>query len=471
MNKNLKNKKVKSKTNKGITLIALIITIIVLLILAIVAIRAVTGDGILAHAKNARDKWDEATAEEEAMLGNLTNYITDQSGNNLPAGETYVKVYKDTPAPDNGTINGEKPNADNPIIPKGFIPLDQTDGTSNWGDGNSVPNAQSVKNGLVITDNLDDGNEFVWIPVKNINDMVMCQEHREATLEPTTLECPECKAVDKPTVLAGKLYATKVSSYSASFGSPNTSYGKNTGFREPDVVTSASGEDSTAGSNFDADEDNLERVLDEAHLGTKTAANFKDQLQKEFEKMEKSVAKYKGFYVGRYEMSEKGGSKKEGISLQNTTSDNNWYGLYSKAKKFELENDAKSKVTIEMIWGCQWDAMMRWMQENDIDVTKTVEEGIKDTGRENKEGVSSKVSINTGTITGREVGDRLNNVFDLLGNRIEWTQETLDARYRVMRGGYFYVSFSPSIRRNDNVPVCVDGNYGSWGSRLSLYVK
>ena len=66
----------KFKRNKGITLIALIITIVVLLILAAVTIRAVTGgNGILAHAKNARAKWEEEAANEEAMLGNLVNQI------------------------------------------------------------------------------------------------------------------------------------------------------------------------------------------------------------------------------------------------------------------------------------------------------------------------------------------------------------------------------------------------------------
>ena len=84
MNKNLKNKKVKAKqriakTNKGITLVALIITIIVLLILAVVAIQAVKGDGILAHAKNARDKWEEAQRNEEIALDQLTGSLNGQT--------------------------------------------------------------------------------------------------------------------------------------------------------------------------------------------------------------------------------------------------------------------------------------------------------------------------------------------------------------------------------------------------------
>ncbi len=69
----------KNKGQKGITLIALIITIIVLLILAVVAIRAVTGDGILAHAKNARDKWEEAQKNEEIALDQLTDSLKGQT--------------------------------------------------------------------------------------------------------------------------------------------------------------------------------------------------------------------------------------------------------------------------------------------------------------------------------------------------------------------------------------------------------
>ena len=56
------------KKNKGITLIALIITIIVLLILAVVAINAITGDGIIAHAKNAQKDYMDATKRKEDLL-------------------------------------------------------------------------------------------------------------------------------------------------------------------------------------------------------------------------------------------------------------------------------------------------------------------------------------------------------------------------------------------------------------------
>lgn len=72
----------KRKNNSGITLVALIITIIVLLILAVVAIRAVQGDGIIAHAKNARDQYEQKVAEENTLLSNLAGYITGEINSN-----------------------------------------------------------------------------------------------------------------------------------------------------------------------------------------------------------------------------------------------------------------------------------------------------------------------------------------------------------------------------------------------------
>ena len=68
----------KEKTNKGITLIALILTIIVLLILAVVAISALKGDGIIAHAKNAKAEYMNAQANEQARLKEYEEKIKEE---------------------------------------------------------------------------------------------------------------------------------------------------------------------------------------------------------------------------------------------------------------------------------------------------------------------------------------------------------------------------------------------------------
>ena len=71
--------KKKVKQEKGITLVALIITIIVLLILAIITIAAVSGDGIINHAENARDSYKTAQNTENKQLTNYVSFLDTQA--------------------------------------------------------------------------------------------------------------------------------------------------------------------------------------------------------------------------------------------------------------------------------------------------------------------------------------------------------------------------------------------------------
>lgn len=74
--------KEKFGTNKGITLIALIITIIVLLILAMVSIKLVWDGGIITHAQNAVNAYNEAQTNELAQLKKLEEEMLSLGGGN-----------------------------------------------------------------------------------------------------------------------------------------------------------------------------------------------------------------------------------------------------------------------------------------------------------------------------------------------------------------------------------------------------
>ena len=63
--------------NRGITLVALILTIVILLILAVVTIRSIQGEGIIAKAMQAREKYEESADEEQGMLD---KYLQDMEG-------------------------------------------------------------------------------------------------------------------------------------------------------------------------------------------------------------------------------------------------------------------------------------------------------------------------------------------------------------------------------------------------------
>ncbi len=82
--------KQKLEEHKGITLIALIITIVVLLVLAAVAIAAIKGDGIIAHAKNAKTQYTQAQTNEQEVLSNYELTLAPETGNTWKQEKTKV---------------------------------------------------------------------------------------------------------------------------------------------------------------------------------------------------------------------------------------------------------------------------------------------------------------------------------------------------------------------------------------------
>ena len=273
-------------------------------------------------------------------------------------------------------------------------------------------------------------------------------------LQEETLRC----TTHDSTKIVGKLYATTVGE-SFTGSTPNTTYNANSELREPAIVT---GNSSGTGSSYDGSTTYLNIINGILGTSYSNSSTFLTDMQEDFYNMAKSVAKYHGFYIGRYEMSKADSntaqSKANCVALtaenDNVNVDRNgntWYGLYAYGKTYT--NTANSVVS-NMIWGSQYDAMMIWMQsgENAINVTM-INDDIKNTNQ---------------TLTGPENDiDIIKNVYDLYGGRREWTLEALYTGARVYRGGGYYRSISPSAR----------GNYDSnstdkdISSRFTLYIK
>mgnify|MGYP004502477937 CR=1 FL=1 len=444
--------------NRGVTLVALVVTIVVLLILAGVSVATLTGgNGLIDKAQVAKNETEKKEELEKITLAHLNskrnrtgtvNYdtlnkelkdiidgqdtisylpatVTGKTGQKYKITEDEVTVKDSSAKPgdadsttglftETSTINGGEASANNPTIPAGFKPMDVTTGQTpaTWGDGTNAPSEQSVKNGLVITDGI---NEFVWIPVKNIGEMA--------------------KPIDGTNNYRGVLYNFKSDKTQNSEIAWSTDSTRN---REP--------------ANLDSDNaDNITGWTETLY-------------QEEYDKMVKQVEKYHGFYVGRYEMSlnrntgeaqSKGGEKSADAS---ESANNKWYGLYTKAKTYAPDTQENTKsVVSSMIWGSQYDAMMRWMQDNGVDVTSTDSSKLQNAVR------------NTESITGGENNkDVINNVYDILGNRWEWTQEAFITSMRVLRGGRYNGDYSPSVRYLGSDPS--DDN-ASYGSRFTLYIK
>ena len=299
----------------------------------------------------------------------------------------------------------------------------------------TVTGEKSVSSGFVIKEG-DDGsatsgiNEFVWVPVSNISDI-----YDEANN-------------------AGQLWRFSGTT-STKEAYPTT---KNDGCREPDVVTSAStGSDSTSGSISDAVSTNLQQA---GMSSTATANDFKTQLQTEFNEMINSVKTYGGFYIGRYETGNLSQSK--AVVQKNNTDigDQTWYTMYKVCKTIK----ANENVETSMIWGCQWDATMRWMQTSTN--SEVANFPTNSTGKGNYKDTNGNSSIPTGSNSSYSV----NNIYDMAGNVEDWTIEADNTYSRVLCGGFYSSTglTSPASSGYSGVPT-YSRSYD--GCRSTLYVK
>ena len=434
----------------GITLIAVVITIIVLIILAGVAISMLSGDnGILNQAASAKEKTEKANIEENIKLGviaAMTNenhaieseetlktalvnqfgisedkvdvdeygdsgykvtvedvsYIVDNNGAVRKETEIDKLIVSGESVSEKTTI--EDANADKITIPEGFkIATDS---------------ATLVKDGIVVV--APDNSEFVWVPVEDVTTMY---------------------GTDADGNKLGKLYkftdanTENNTAYNWTETDGVMSWTKDEGsrsYREPDIL-----KDSTYGDACTTADRGLNLLKEIVGIkGTigeddeEMLTIWKNQLQDEYDEMIESVSINGGFYVGRYETSLSSSGNAQ--SIQGATSAtaarssaNTWYGLYQKEKEYSEKNSLTNVVGSTMIWGSQYDQMLIWMQGNDINVASStpIEGASKNTGS----------AVGTTGTTGTVGTDKLNNIYDILGNGFEWTLEAYDTRKRVYR--------------------------------------
>ena len=258
----------------------------------------------------------------------------------------------------------------------------------------------TIQEGLVIQD--EEGNQFVWIPVDDINDIA-----KEANNENGNIN------------YEGKLY-----DFTSTSAKEKDGYGVGTeSNREPDIIS-----DDNNGDNLYI----INNLLGTTYLNS---SELKNTLQEDYNTIIKSISTYHGFYVGRYEISKSSNniaqSKPDNTVLTTETeSANKWYGLYAYGKTYNT-----SSVGSSMIWGSQYDAIMRWMQKERIDVT--------DIGTSNQ---------------------TLKNIYDLCDGYYELTLEA-SGENRVARGVSDSDSTNSVSSRIDTIP---DGQLGS--SRFILYI-
>ena len=392
INKNLskrKESKFASKNSRGITLIALVVTIVVLIILATVSINTVLGDnGIIKRAQKARDSYQNSSTSEDEHMKQLANemaeYDEDNTTKNPTAGTTVAK-------PGTWTSSNVTPIADGNggtvPLPNGFYYV--------GGDYDS---------GLVISDKQGDtmtasgvnmGNQFVWIPVASEADLT--RTNFDANGKPTT----ENPSIGASSTLCEEPYSS----------------------------------------------------------GYATEAS-------EYNTMKTQVLKYGGFYIGRFEAGLNSTTLRTKVTTAQTVVCKKGVAPYNYVPWGKAMNDASevegksgavylaknfasqynyTSVTSTLIYGCEWDAMCRYIGDSQRTTPKK----------------------SAPELTGSVSTDISKNIYDLAGNCIEWTMEANFTDCRVGRGGG-YGGAGPVSVRVGGVPT-YSHDYDSF--RPTLYIK
>ncbi len=453
------------RKNKGITLIALVITIIVLLILAGVSIATLLGEnGILNQATKAVEKTNSATEKEKVQLAcNAQMSKNAEKGKYTIDVEDINDIQEELDSLKAGAKITENSNPIEVVFPNGNIyainngkVLEQAkvgekvtgknkaytnNGTAIIPEGFTiVPGCDDVSEGLVISDDEGDteeigkdkiaeGNQFVWVPVKNFDEFKRENGYLNGNLQ-------SCNFVSDE-IMTGKWY-------------------------EPE----GDGETVDEGANT---------------------------IVKEAQEMYKSVKDNGGFYIGRYEtgtteangigirgkmVCKKGVTVYNSIKWGNSINDEKEAAIKI-AREFATQENYTS-VTSTLCYGVQWDAVMKWMK--DIDNINATNEDVN----KNKYIIDStkmgwyKENYTEGNAdhkTGIDIGsgennksNKVKNIYDMAGNVAEVIMEVSTNLNQSCRGGAFCdssVSYSMSNRGNYNGSQDFDSYYGF---RVTLYL-
>ncbi len=359
-------------------------------------------NGIISRAQDARNQTVEGQVNTEKAVNALTDEMEDLISENDNSGN-------------GGNSGGSQTTVENVVIPEGYYYVGGT-----------------KAKGIVISDNVADkeldkgkenvrrdlsGNQWVWVPVET----------------PSSLYT----TVDAGVALAGStgVKTTKYTNSAIIIGNTRGLPGS-TDFREPDILT-----DSTYADN----EDRAKTA------GFSSLANMAENMKSDYEEMIASLEKYKGFYIGRYELTANGEKTGE------TQTDVDWYTLYKNCTTLAVG----SKVKTRMIWGLQWDATCNWLADSKFDIMDSSTWGNYSTN--DATGHGSKQN------TGFSESWKANNIYDFAGNCREYTQEAFDNFGRACRGGDYESDGSYSPASNRNFITSTDTS-SSYGSRPTLYL-
>ena len=423
--------------NQGITLIALVATIVILLILSGVTINMLLGEnGIIRTAQEAKNTWEEATANEEGGIQNLVNELNNIMNREEKEPEPEdIETVTDT---NHDTLEVKDEFGNIVTIPKGFKVV--------------ISEGITVPEGIVIED--ANGNQFVWIPVGIVHKDNNPENDVTIKLGRYTFDETNGTPTMQQAAFAGdnpnNVEQTYVDEVTISFGGGD--------YKELTTYRAGIASNGTDGLNATA----------------KDLAGFMQ-----------SVKDNGGYYLARYEASYGSGYNSEGTtdeekyanakplskvsignSIYETRYDESgqlWTALpqlqKSKVSQNMYANDNSVGVESDLTNSYAWDTAIVFIQSMD----------------ETKSNYAIKKDLNGTLKNTGETGDKACNIFDIAANITELTTEyslhssSEHAFPCTNRGGSFNLSSYTAYRGPDS--AINSSSSAGLGFRVTIYVK
>ncbi|MBO5348515.1 MAG: SUMF1/EgtB/PvdO family nonheme iron enzyme [Clostridia bacterium] len=311
----------------------------------------------------------------------------------------------------------------NPIIPEGFKKVETA--IASWNlDENGCP--VGWNNGLVIEDN--DGNQFVWIPVKNINELKRKDGYYSGGKQDYVNNCKEADDVNS-TVESKALYE---------------SIRKYKGFY-------------------------IARY--EAGIENELRKNVQDGTIKPLSKQDVYVwNKIRWGSAYDYALDGVQGSDKADGAVKVARS---MYPNVEQLRTYNLPSDLTNTTGVisTLCYGIQWDLVIEFME--DVKNTYTNNKYVEDSTDMGWFGLNSKSKLQlTGTNLNGNESNCVKNIYDMAGNIYEWTMESYKDNYRIYRGGMYEMGNQKvsASTRGHSIPDGF-GGYPYVGFRVALYLK
>ncbi len=201
-----------------------------------------------------------------------------------------------------------------------------------------------------------------------------------------------------------------------------------------------------------------ERYFSQYNLPGMTKTKLFYEIETELDETIKSIEKYGGFYIGRYENGETK-TVKPVVKRMSSNPYASWYDTYVNLRTLVPNENLKANI----IYGCLWDETLQWFRESGAKTDEDIYNSATWGNHKDSENFTyyTNVAGSTGSKTkgsgksiptGSTERNKANNIYDMAGNQWEWTLEGYGNYNRSLRGGNYSSGasdYSVGSRSND----------------------